>query len=118
MSDPSVFGHHPDRPDVPEFWHLCDVVLQMDGKLEGPDERGDVFKETVEEIIPIEVLVYMSKQRSLRLLLPADMPEPLKMLFLQTMDPELIASLAAMYVDGFIAGAKYQERYVDADHPG
>lgn len=111
MSDDDFpFGKMPGRPEQPEFWKLCEVVLQMDGRVE-PGDQGEGFLKTVEEIIPLEVLAYMSRQRALRMMIPEDAPDLIQQILAATVDKDLLASLAAMYVDGFVAGYKYHERY-------
>lgn len=99
MSD--FFGENPQRPDVPEFWHLSEVVLQMDGRCEEPGG----FDATVREVIPPEVLAYMSIQRAFRALGARTQEEVARI------PPELLAVVGSLYVDGFIAGANYRERY-------
>lgn len=105
------FGNFPDRPDVPEFWHLCEIVLQMDGVIQEGGDRNEGFTRTVEEVIPLEVLAYMSRQRALRLLIPEDLPEDVQQLMAHTVDTAILSIVAAMYIDGFVAGYKYHERY-------
>lgn len=97
MSD--FFGDFPNRPDVPEFWHLSEIVLANDA-IATEEENG--FLKVVERIVPIEVLQYMAEQRVKIAMTRGGLPVP---------PPSIMALLMAIYIDGFIAGAHYGVKY-------
>lgn len=89
-----VFGYRPDRPTHPDMAKLVNIVLRHDGLTEDADfSVGDYMAATINP----DVLVYMAKQRVLRVLGP-DAP------------PELFAKLATIFVDGFMTGAHWAQR--------
>lgn len=89
-----VFGFRPDRPTHPDMAKLSNVVLRHDGNTEDPDfSVPDYFGTTVDP----DVLVYMAKQRALRMIGP-DAPV------------EVLARVATMFTDGFMIGAHWAER--------
>lgn len=95
-----------DRPDVPEFWNLSEILLQMDGRIE---EGNYSLESVIDEVIPAEVAVYASHQRALGLLVKKSELPPFLVAVMA--DPELMAMLGAMWIDGFIMGATYQQRH-------
>lgn len=98
MSD--FFGDFPNRPDVPEFWQLSEVVLANDGTA---TEEKDGFLKVVEKIVPIHVLQYMAEQRVLIAMQKMGLPVP--------PPKSIMAMLMAVYMDGFAAGASYAVKY-------
>lgn len=101
MSD--VFPPNPGRPDVPEFWHLSEIVLRHDGKLE--DGGGDgILEALINEFAPVQVVAYMAAQRCALTLAkagnPAVLPHSLVWSF-----------MSGAWVDAFLAGAEYERKY-------
>lgn len=90
-----LFGEFPGRPNVPEFWQLSEIILRMDGISEG-DNSEEAFNKLLAEVIPAEVLSYMSAQRALHATMRTGI-EPIH--------------FAAMWLDGFMAGALYAKKY-------
>lgn len=97
MSD--FFGDFPNRPDVPEFWHLSEIVLANDA-IATEEENG--FLKVVERIVPIEVLQYMAEQRVKVAIQRMGLPIPPR---------GILPMLMAVYIDGFVAGANYGVKY-------
>ena len=95
-----VFGDMPGRPDHPDFWKLSEVVLGNDGRMEDPDPKALV--NLVEEVINMEVMVYVAQQRAMR---------PLQESGAQAISAETFSILVAIWMDGFMAGAKYAQRH-------
>lgn len=96
-----------NRPDVPEFWHLSEIVLQHDGRFEDGGNPA-ALEEVVNEFCPVEVVAYMGVQRSARALQGHG---PVLTL------PEVHALMAATWIDAFAAGASYERRY-GKENPG
>lgn len=80
----------PDRPNVPEFWRLSEVVCGLDEEI----DTGTPLVEVTERVIPMDVLTYMAKQRVMRVVGPL-VPD------------EVLITLASIYLDGFVSGANY-----------
>lgn len=93
----------PNRPDVPEFWHLSEIVLGMDADAE--DEAG--LLKIITEIIPEEVLTYMAEQRTLF----AFDRDPLLSMVRGPLRFHFFILMVAAYHDAFCAGAIYQKKY-------
>lgn len=91
---PKVDPNFPDRPQHPDFWALSEAVCQQDNYAD--------FGMTVAEIIDMakidpDSLFYVAKQRGLRLF--QSMPDA-------STPEEVIGSLAAIWIDAFLAGLK------------
>jgi hypothetical protein len=99
MSLHDIFGDHPGRPDVPEFWQMSEVLLSNDAEAEEFGEEG--FRKMVEKHVPLDVLTYIAMQRALALLVRGVGPGP--------------ATDMALWCDGFVAGATYATRYPEKD---
>lgn len=94
------FGDVPGRPDHPDFWKLSEVVLGNDGRMEDPDPNALI--KLVEEIIDMSVMTYMAQQRAMR---------PLQNMGVQVIEPDTFALMVSIWMDGFMAGAKYQKSH-------
>lgn len=90
------------RPDHPDFWKLAEVVLGLDGRLEDEGDAEDLLKNLVEEIISMDVVVYVAEQRVTR---------PFQHMGLNTVPMGLFASMMATWMDGFMAGARFVQRH-------
>lgn len=101
-----LFPGPQERPDVPEFWQLSEIVLKHDARAE--EEGG--LERTIEEFIPEEVASYICVARTAAML----MSDPMMVLF-RMMRPDLYLRIhltaAAAWNDGFCAGAAYQREY-------
>lgn len=82
--------HHPDRPQHPDFWHLSEVILEMDGDFY--EEPGD-FEKYIASEIDLESLFYTATQRAIRL------------------QGRSVGSIAAIYMEAVLVGMRYERRY-------
>lgn len=92
LTDPK----YPDRPQHPDFWHLSEIVLEMDGKFQEEGDKTDI-EEYVAEEIDLDSLMYMGLQRALRI---------------QGMETGMHA-MATLYIEAFLVGRRYERRYGD-----
>lgn len=83
----------PGRPDHPDFWLISEALIENDAQA----DQGTPFEDMVSRIVNPEVLAYIAAQRARR-----------------TMDP-LVGPIAA-WMDGFIAGARYQHKRQEKDN--
>lgn len=91
-----IFGHHPGRPDHPDFWRLSETVLKLDGRLA---EDPTAFESTVGEVVDLETCTYMAKQRAMRVMMHLGID------FDTTTGRQLLAALASAWIDGFMVGS-------------
>lgn len=114
MSDSAMedlFGENPNRPDVPEFWRLSEIVLGMDASLENvgfPNDEALVASAEQRTGIPIAVIDYMAMNRSLPGFIHFCGPFVQVALIPATLAHSLSA---AAWSDGFCAGIEYQKKY-------
>ena len=101
MSDFMDGDKFPNRPDVPEFWHLSEIVLGNDAEASEKGSAG--LLGVIEKIIPIEVLQYMATQRAL-----IQMHRVFHSKYDELNVPMM---MSAAWIDGFAAGAKYGQKY-------
>lgn len=87
----------PQRPDHPDFWVLAAITQDLDEMVKH-DHEG--FEEAISLEVDSKTLAYVAFQRALRVVgaetrrdVVANMTE--------------IAKLAAVYHEGFVAGARY-----------
>ncbi len=92
MSDAmkDFFGDVPGRPDHDDFWKLAEIVLGMDALMEKPDGFEDAVRAAS---VDMRSLAYLAMQRAAR-----------------GMQAALVPQGAACWLDGFIAGIRYQQR--------
>ena len=110
MSLDDVFGPRPGRPQHPDFAHLSEIVLQQDGwAVEDLSKRPDAFEEYIGRAIDPVSLTYMGTQRALRALAEAGV-DP-------SVNRRLFVELSTFYVDAFMVGWRYRERYPPEDKP-
>lgn len=83
-----------NRPEHPDFWLLSQTVIDNDAL----SDNGGSFDGIISEIVDVESLLYMGDQRMLR-----------SRAMLGRMDDNTKACLIAMFIDGFMIGAKYQK---------
>lgn len=88
----------PGRPDHPDFWKLCDVVLKHDASTE--DDTPESLDAVIAEFVDPEVLAYMAFQRTLRMCMSSGADLPIM---------QLLPMLGGSWVDGFVAGAAFQQ---------
>lgn len=94
-NDPLNDPRFPKRPDHPDFWRISEVVLQHDGEaVEGKLPLEEIVKDTVDPTS----LTYFAMQRAGMTCQKAGMPE------------SLAPVLGSVWLDGFMAGAKFQQR--------
>lgn len=97
----------PDRPTHPDFMHLADVILMLDGKLEDrtSEESGkEIFARELNKRIDAESITYMANQRACRLLDITTLED------LSRKGP-LRGILMATYLDAFCAGMEFQKKH-------
>jgi hypothetical protein len=92
--DPMDRDRYPNRPDHPDFWKLCDVLLQQDGSLE---DGGD-FEVILSEVVDPESLAYVAMQRAQRLVMNGSIPMT------------AIPTYAAIFLDGFTTGVRFERK--------
>lgn len=102
------FSSFPGRPETEEFWWLSEILLESDGRCD-EGEEGEFLK-IIEEIIPIDTITYVAKQRALRVILRDAPPLP-EALLIALVDPETLAALSAMFIDGFNVGHRYGTKH-------
>lgn len=86
-----------DRPSHPDMTTLIDLILQLDGQAsEGRRDVGDIAG----EIIDPESLSYLAVQRVMRA----------QMLTHRPMDMRTQVTASALYLEGFVMGARYAAR--------
>jgi hypothetical protein len=96
-----LFGEFPGRPDHEDFAHLADVVLQQDGiAIEDPDLDYGVY---LSQFIDPDSLRHMAEQRAKRALN--------RMGLNPALNAELLFTMAATYMDAFVAGFRFHEKY-------
>jgi len=83
------FGDVPGRPDHPDFWKLSAILLGMDA--DASDTEG--FEKAVAHVDP-RSLTYTAMQRAQRTY--------------RGDNPDAILAIAATWLDGFIAGSRWQ----------
>ena len=98
MADIEREWHPPGQPTHPDFWRICDCVVEADAEA---TESEDGFQRVIGAIVDLTTLNYVAHQRTLRLQTQARAP----------MSSEHWWMMAStLWLDGFIAGAKYQQR--------
>ena len=88
MTEPNF----PGRPDHPDFWVLSQVIIDQDSR---SDNQTIPFGDRIAQVVDPDSLVYMAKQRALRILGP-------------NASRGQLARLASVWLDAFMAGAAYQ----------
>lgn len=86
----TVDPEFPDRPQHPDFWAMSRAVVSIDKEVDGGKTVEQVLNEAR---IDTDSLVYMARQRALRM--AQAFPNP---------DAELLARLASVWIDAFLAG--------------
>lgn len=86
----------PDRPTHEDFVLLSTVVQEHDAKIEDKDFD---FQRYVSETVDLPSVAYMAQQRVQMLVGQMNLPS----------HPMLIGALEAVFIDGLVIGAKYQE---------
>lgn len=83
----------PDRPQSQDYWRMVEVINRLDGEAtEGGRGSGEVTAEYADP----EAVMYMALQRAMRMenatrgAIPAEL-------------------VAALWIDGFVAGAAFQK---------
>jgi len=97
---PSPFGddeRFPERPDVPDFWRLSDVVLQFDG---ASGEGDKTLEQVAEGRIDMNALAYMGAQRVAMLVARAGLPH----------SPELLAALHTVFTTSVLTGIEFERK--------
>jgi hypothetical protein len=95
MSDPLNDPRFPGRPTHPDFWRMSETVLQHDGEAtEGDQSMEEIVKDTVD----LQSLTYFAMQRAGMSCQKMGLPEA------------LAPALASVWMDAFMAGAKFQKR--------
>jgi hypothetical protein len=86
--DPLRDPRFPERPQSEDFWKLSEILLKHDGAAgEGEGVESVIHRYLDDE----DALIYMATHRAMRI----------------TSDPETRALLAAIFIDGFMAGAAF-----------
>lgn len=91
MSDFHLFGK-PGQPEHPDFVKLSDIILQLDGRTEDP---GFDYHEFLGEVVDPDSIVYMARQRVLRMSDQVGIPD------------RYVPALAAIWLDAFVAGREW-----------
>jgi hypothetical protein len=110
----AIFGKRSNRPDHPDFWRISEVFLANDGAIESQpndDAREEEWVKRTTAVVDIESVTYMAQQRALRAF---GAPGAGSAFGLSPGKGGLTigqqATVAALVVDAFVAGAMYQQR--------
>lgn len=85
-----VFGHHPKRPQHPDFWELMEIILGNDAAAE---EDNDMIRARLGRAVDLNSVHYIARQRALltnKVAKERHWPLP--------------RALNAAWLDGFLAG--------------
>jgi hypothetical protein len=94
------FAVPPHRPSHPDFAHLSEIVLQLDGvAVESGIPDGEVLPHEVGKHADVESVVYMAVMRSIKAKEQANL------------SPTAQVVASAMWMDGWLAGVRFQQRY-------
>lgn len=97
--DPLADERFPNRPQHPDFWRLSEIILQMDGDTtEGKQE----FEEQIAKNVDVRSATYMAEQRSMFAM--SQVVTPIMGAY------EIQTLLAVMWLEGFLSGARFQQR--------
>ena len=88
----TVDPEFPNRPQHPDFWAMSRSVVERDRAV---DESGDLGKVLDEANVDTDSLLYMARQRALRMIQNTPTPET---------DEELMVSMASLWMDAFLVG--------------
>lgn len=99
FNDPS----YPHRPKHPDFWKLSEIVLQLDGRA-SEGESSDILGDEVRTIADPEAVAYLATHRAIRGATLMGLESK------TTNTASQIVGLAAMWMEAFIVGARFQER--------
>lgn len=91
----------PDRPDHPDFWRLSQVVIDHDKRADDNPNPETITEVLAENGIDFASLMYMARQRALRVTGRRDNATPT-----ETM-------LIVLYLDAFLTGVGYQRKRID-----
>lgn len=94
-----------NRPDHPDFWKLSDIVLRLDGSLEGAggaDEQEAIWRRELERHVDVDSLGYMATQRAFRVLGIVTARD-----FMAR--KEEVIPMLQVYMDAFIMGCNFKE---------
>lgn len=86
------------RPDTPQFWMLSDILIEQDSIAE-----TEGLAAAVENVIDLETLAYVAQQRAFRSLNIYTEAQAFTR-------QEEVAQLAAIWMDAFVTGAKYEHK--------
>jgi hypothetical protein len=101
MSLDDIFGAFPGRPQHEDFAHLSEIVLQQDGAaVEDADFDYGVH---LSQFIDPASLRHMAEQRARKLLATMGRNPDL--------NARLVSAMAAMYLDAFMVGFQFRDRY-------
>jgi hypothetical protein len=87
VSDP----RYPNRPEHPDFWLLSQVLIDNDAVA----DSGESFEDIMARYIDVESVAYAVNQRALRAVGPMA-------------TNAVRAKYGAVWLDGFLAGVRYQ----------
>lgn len=113
MADEQSAGF-PNRPDVPEFWNLSEVIIAHDAQAE---TQADMVA-GVNAVIPVEVLEYVAEERSkvaMHDLLHVPPEAIAAKVFVLTSADELHNVVCVAWADAFMCGAEYQAKHGKKD---
>lgn len=86
----------PNRPDHPDFWLISQTLIDNDASLDIAVDKPAAFRTIVNAVADIASLQYAAEQRALRAF-GANSPSGLR------------TAAAALWMDGFVAGAGYHK---------
>ena len=96
------------RPDNPDFWKMSQIIIDCDAQAE---EQG--LEPVLDGYVDKDALVYMANQRAYRALniqRESDLQDEATR--------ESVSIIAAMWMDAFIVGAKYERKTQDGTETG
>lgn len=93
--DPLNDPRFPNRPTHPDYWRIAEVAMQQDGKAE---EGKQSVPQILEGVVDHESATYAATNRALIMCQKTGLPEA------------LAPVLAAVWLDAFSVGVRFQQR--------
>lgn len=94
MTDPLNDPRFPERPTHPDFWRMSQVALKHDGR----SKEDDGLVRTINEYVDMDSLLYAAEHRLGNAGLGLAMSQP-----------QVKATLLAMYLDAFCLGVGFEK---------
>ena len=103
----NFFGATPERPDVPDFWALSEIILAMDAPMQEaktPEATQAAWDKAVAKgAIDSEALGYMAIQRAMRVTGVTTRRELIA-------KEDVVMMLASAYMEAVLVGIAFEKR--------